>query len=198
MSAASQVHGPPHPPPGPAALWPCRSVWCGAIVSFLFPGTRRRRRSPPGSMRDPRTIRIRAASGAASLVLRLGPPSAQGRWSCLGRDLWPFFVRLGVLKMRSDNSPPAPHRRCRPGGGRHGEGGAMPSVKEAAAAFLANQRIAVTGVSRTPKSHGSNVVYQRLRDAAMRSSRSTPTPTPSRATPATRTCDPSPAGSRRW
>jgi uncharacterized protein len=40
----------------------------------------------------------------------------------------------------------------------------MPSVKEAAAAFLANQRIAVTGVSRTPKSHGSNVVYQRLRD----------------------------------
>jgi uncharacterized protein len=39
----------------------------------------------------------------------------------------------------------------------------MPSVKEAAAAFLANQRIAVTGVSRTPKSHGSNVVYQRLK-----------------------------------
>jgi predicted CoA-binding protein len=40
----------------------------------------------------------------------------------------------------------------------------MPSIKEAAAAFLANQRIAVTRVSRTPKSHGSNVVYQRLRD----------------------------------
>jgi predicted CoA-binding protein len=40
----------------------------------------------------------------------------------------------------------------------------MPSIKEAAAAFLANQRIAVTGVSRTPKSHGSNVVYQRLRN----------------------------------
>jgi uncharacterized protein len=40
----------------------------------------------------------------------------------------------------------------------------MPSIKEAAAEFLANQRIAVTGVSRTPKSHGSNVVYQRLRD----------------------------------
>jgi hypothetical protein len=37
MSAASQVHG-PHSSPGPAALWPCRSVWCGAIVSFLFPG----------------------------------------------------------------------------------------------------------------------------------------------------------------
>jgi predicted CoA-binding protein len=40
----------------------------------------------------------------------------------------------------------------------------MPGIKEAAAEFLTNQRIAVTGVSRNPKSHGSNVVYQRLRD----------------------------------
>jgi uncharacterized protein len=40
----------------------------------------------------------------------------------------------------------------------------MLSTKEAATEFLANQRIAVTGVSRTPKSHGSNIVYQRLRD----------------------------------
>jgi uncharacterized protein len=40
----------------------------------------------------------------------------------------------------------------------------MPSVKEAAAAFLANRRIAVTGVSRTGQGHGANVVYQRLRD----------------------------------
>jgi predicted CoA-binding protein len=39
----------------------------------------------------------------------------------------------------------------------------MLTVKEAAAAFLANKRIAVTGVSRTPKGHGSNVVYERLR-----------------------------------
>jgi len=38
------------------------------------------------------------------------------------------------------------------------------TVKEAASAFLANKRIAVTGVSRTPKGHGANVVYQRLRD----------------------------------
>ena len=36
-------------------------------------------------------------------------------------------------------------------------------IKEAAAVFLANKRIAVTGVSRNPQSHGSNVVYQRLR-----------------------------------
>ena len=39
----------------------------------------------------------------------------------------------------------------------------MPSLKEAAAEFLAHKRIAVTGVSRTPQTHGSNVVYQRLR-----------------------------------
>jgi uncharacterized protein len=40
----------------------------------------------------------------------------------------------------------------------------MLTVKDAAAAFLANKRIAVTGVSRAPKGHGSNVVYQRLRE----------------------------------
>jgi Acyl-CoA thioesterase len=39
----------------------------------------------------------------------------------------------------------------------------MPSIKEAAAAFLADQRVAVSGVSRNPRSHGSNLVYQRLR-----------------------------------
>jgi uncharacterized protein len=39
----------------------------------------------------------------------------------------------------------------------------MPKVKEAASAFLANERVAVTGVSRTPKDHGSNTVYKRLR-----------------------------------
>ncbi len=40
----------------------------------------------------------------------------------------------------------------------------MQSVKEAASAFLANKRVAVTGVSRTPRDHGSNTVYRRLRD----------------------------------
>jgi uncharacterized protein len=40
----------------------------------------------------------------------------------------------------------------------------MQSVKEAAAAFLENKRVAVTGVSRTPQTHGSNTVYKRLRD----------------------------------
>jgi uncharacterized protein len=40
----------------------------------------------------------------------------------------------------------------------------MQSVDEAASAFFANKRVAVTGVSRTPKTHGSNNVYRRLRD----------------------------------
>jgi uncharacterized protein len=44
------------------------------------------------------------------------------------------------------------------------EAAAMPKIKEAASEFLANKRVAVTGVSREPKSHGSNVVYRRLRD----------------------------------
>src|ERR1044072_4650386 len=39
----------------------------------------------------------------------------------------------------------------------------MQTIKDVAATFLANKRIAVTGVSRTPKSHGSNNVYKRLR-----------------------------------
>ena len=40
----------------------------------------------------------------------------------------------------------------------------MQTVAEAASEFLAHKRIAVTGVSREPKSHGSNTVYKRLRD----------------------------------
>jgi uncharacterized protein len=40
----------------------------------------------------------------------------------------------------------------------------MPSIKNAASEFLANKRVAVTGVSRKPENHGSNVVYKRLRE----------------------------------
>ena len=40
----------------------------------------------------------------------------------------------------------------------------MQSINEAASEFLAHKRVAVTGVSRSPKSHGSNTVYKRLRD----------------------------------
>ncbi len=40
----------------------------------------------------------------------------------------------------------------------------MTKIKDAATEFLAHKRVAVTGVSRDAGSHGSNVVYQRLRD----------------------------------
>ena len=40
----------------------------------------------------------------------------------------------------------------------------MATIKEAATEFLAHKRVAVTGVSRTPGNHGSNVVYKRLRE----------------------------------
>jgi uncharacterized protein len=40
----------------------------------------------------------------------------------------------------------------------------MQGIKDAATEFLANRRIAVTGVSRTPQNHGGNIVYHRLRD----------------------------------
>src|SRR5687767_8470726 len=40
----------------------------------------------------------------------------------------------------------------------------MQTIKEAATEFLGHKRIAVTGVSRRPKSHGGNIVYQRLRE----------------------------------
>ena len=38
------------------------------------------------------------------------------------------------------------------------------TIKEAADSFLSNKRVAVTGVSRNPEGHGSNIVYQRLKD----------------------------------
>jgi len=40
----------------------------------------------------------------------------------------------------------------------------MHGIKDAASEFLASTRVAVTGVSRTPKNHGSNNVYKRLRE----------------------------------
>jgi uncharacterized protein len=40
----------------------------------------------------------------------------------------------------------------------------MEKIRDAASEFLANRRVAVTGVSRNPRGHGSNVVYQRLRE----------------------------------
>jgi predicted CoA-binding protein len=40
----------------------------------------------------------------------------------------------------------------------------MQDIKDAASEFLTRKRVAVTGVSRTPKTHGSNNVYRRLRE----------------------------------
>lgn len=40
----------------------------------------------------------------------------------------------------------------------------MQTMKEAASEFLANKRIAVTGVSRKGREHGANSVFKRLRD----------------------------------
>lgn len=40
----------------------------------------------------------------------------------------------------------------------------MVSIKQATTEFLGHKRIAVTGVSRNPQGHGSNIVYQRLRE----------------------------------
>ena len=39
----------------------------------------------------------------------------------------------------------------------------MTKTKDAAAEFLSKKRIAVTGVSRSARDHGANVVYKRLR-----------------------------------
>jgi len=40
----------------------------------------------------------------------------------------------------------------------------MQTIDHAASTFLSTKRVAVTGVSRTPRDHGSNTVYKRLRE----------------------------------
>ena len=71
-------------------------------------------------------------------------------------------VRIGLRCWESERNAKA---RVGDGPDSLGEkGGAMQNVKQAASAFLANKRVAVTGVSRTPKGHGSNLVYKRLRE----------------------------------
>jgi len=40
----------------------------------------------------------------------------------------------------------------------------MDKMKDVATEFLTHKRVAVTGVSRNSQSHGSNIVYRRLRD----------------------------------
>jgi uncharacterized protein len=40
----------------------------------------------------------------------------------------------------------------------------MQTINEAASAFLANKRVAVTGVSRKSRDHGANYVYKRFKE----------------------------------
>ena len=40
----------------------------------------------------------------------------------------------------------------------------MATIQEAATEFLSHKRVAVTGVSRKPKNHGSNTIYKRFRE----------------------------------
>ena len=47
-------------------------------------------------------------------------------------------------------------------------------MMQAAAEFLAGKRVAVTGVARHQKDHGSNVVYQRLRQRGLHRLRGEP------------------------
>ena len=74
----------------------------------------------------------------------------------------------------------------------------MQSIKEAAATFLATKRVAVTGVSRTPKTHGSNNVYRRLRERGYQVFAVNPNTGQVEGTGVIRIWPRSPAGSRRW
>jgi predicted CoA-binding protein len=63
----------------------------------------------------------------------------------------------------------------------------MRKTKDVATEFLSHKRVAVTGVSRHPENHGSNVVYKRLRDRGYGCSPGTRTPTSRRVIIATTT-----------
>ena len=74
----------------------------------------------------------------------------------------------------------------------------MTAIKDAAAEFLGHKRVAVTGVSRTPASHGSNVVYKRLRERGYEVFAVNPNARRGRGRPLpTTTCARSRAASRR-
>jgi predicted CoA-binding protein len=74
----------------------------------------------------------------------------------------------------------------------------MQQIKEAAAEFLAHKRVAVTGVSRDPKSHGSNAVYKRLRERGYDVFAVNPNAKEVEAIAPTRTCVRFPVASMPW
>ena len=73
----------------------------------------------------------------------------------------------------------------------------MTTIKDAASVFLAHKRVAVTGVSRDPNGHGSNVVYKRLRERGYEVFAVNRTPTRSRTIVPTTISARFPAASRR-
>jgi predicted CoA-binding protein len=72
------------------------------------------------------------------------------------------------------------------------------AIKEAASEFLANRRVAVTGVSREPQNHGSNVVYRRLLERGYEAFAVNPNADELEGDPPIMTCARSLAVSRRW
>ena len=71
------------------------------------------------------------------------------------------------------------------------------TIKNAAAEFLTHKRVAVTGVSRSPNEHGSNVVYKRLRERGYEVFAINPNAQEVEGDPSYRTCAPFPAVWRR-
>src|SRR5262245_23973162 len=92
-----------------------------------------------------------ASSGRNRPLQGSGSPRASGR-------------RQGQRSRRQGPAALPPGTRPRMVEGRRHEEAVMQTLKQATAEFLANKRVAVTGVSRTPQTHGSNNVYRRLRD----------------------------------
>jgi hypothetical protein len=72
----------------------------------------------------------------------------------------------------------------------------MTSIKDATSEFLAHRRVAVTGVSRDPQSHGGNIVYKRLRDRGYEVFAVNPNADEVEGTARITTCARSPAASR--
>jgi uncharacterized protein len=71
---------------------------------------------------------------------------------------------LAAIKAALESSRAVAARRGTNENRLEGKEAPMPTIKEAASEFLASKRVAVTGVSREAKGHGSNVVYKRLRE----------------------------------
>jgi Ca2+-transporting ATPase len=105
-----------------------------------------------------RVARLVAGATVASAVLLVQVPALAARLHLEPLHLtdWAVAVTGGLLAVGAPLAAGAL--------GRDGKEEHMPTIKEAAAEFLARQRVAVTGVSRHPKEHGANVVYRRLRE----------------------------------